>query len=169
MLKWRRVSTGGCWEISLTMQWLTRTHSHTHARASSPVEALFPSLSQFSHIIWIHLNVVWLKPISLHQKRLRWMEGLTIPTSTRAGKRLSVGPRWKVWSRLHAPLNQCVAGYDGHSLHLWWGHGGKSRILGHWWHTHMPEHHGSHWRTSIPTVPQLPTCTVHELSMDLWH
>lgn len=32
MLKWRRVSAGGCWEISLTMRWLRRTHSHTNAR-----------------------------------------------------------------------------------------------------------------------------------------
>lgn len=94
MLKWRRVSTGGCWEISLTMLWLTRTHSHTHTQASSPVEALFRSLSQFSHIIWIHLNVVWLKPISLHQKRIRWMKNLTIKTSARQANG-SVAPLWK--------------------------------------------------------------------------
>lgn len=104
MLKWRRVSAGGCWEISLTMRWLRRTRTLTRTRASSPVEALFPSLPQFSHIIWIHLNVVWLKPISLHQKRLRWMEDLTVTTST--GARISAGPLWKVCCRLHMlPIN----------------------------------------------------------------
>lgn len=101
MLKWRRVSAGGCWEISLTMRWLRRTHTLTRTRASSPVEALFPSLPQFSHIIWIHSNVVWLKPISLHQKRPRWMGDLTVTTST--GARISVGPLWKVCCRLHMP------------------------------------------------------------------
>lgn len=111
MLKWRRLSAGGCWEISLTMRWLRRTHTLKHTRTSSPVEALFPLLPQFSHIIWIHLNVVWLKPISLHQKCLRWMEDLTATTSMGPHQR-GHGPLWVLFGRFDT-------GSDGHSVHLW--------------------------------------------------
>lgn len=119
MLKWRRVSAGGSWEISLTMQWLRRTHTHMHARFITCWGLVSLAVPVQSH----HLNSFKCGLIEANfvTSKAPAMNG----GSTRAW--IPVGPLWKDWCRLHMlPINMLQVMMT--TLHLWQTYG-WSRIF----------------------------------------